>query len=90
MAKLNPEQEALVGAYKRTFLTDDGQKVLAHLKARVNRPMIPRGDAPIDTNWLIYFEAQRALVLEIMRKIETTFDAPQPANPIMENEDGRD
>lgn len=74
MPKLNKEQQARFGSYKRCFATDDGKYVLEDLKKMTHfyRAHFPSG-AAIDEKLLLYDEARRALVLGIIQKVEREF-----------------
>jgi hypothetical protein len=75
---LTREQYKLAEAYKMVFAGEDGQLVLADLRrlGNIDRPHLTSGDA-IDPNLLIFYEAQRTLVLGIIHKIEMNLDGPK-------------
>ena len=80
---MTPEQEALVGAYKRCFATDDGQAVLADLKKKstLNCTHV-QVHVGIDVNKLIWDEAQRSIILYIVGKVEANMEAVKPTHAI--------
>lgn len=78
----------LIIAYKATFGTPEGQRVLEDLKRKTSiaRPGIQPG-IPIDTHWLVYGEAQREFVLDIVRHVEADLDAEEQTMAISERID---
>jgi hypothetical protein len=71
------DQKDLVLAYKATFATETGKKVLEHLRrvGNIHSTRLVRGNG-FDVNQLIFDEAQRAFVLEIVRKVEMVLGQP--------------
>ena len=88
--ELDQERLQLIRDYKMVFTTTDaGRRVLDDLKSRVvlNHTAIQLGQ-PIDTSWLIYYEAQRVLVLGILAKVDIDLEAKDQtvATTIVEGE----
>jgi len=79
------DRKQLVMTYKRCFATEDGKRVLADLKRLTTfaTPAIlpSRG---VDTNKLIYDEAQRCVVLAIVAMVEADLDATPQTSAITE------
>ncbi len=75
--------------YKNVFAGEAGQRVLDDLKGltTINQNAIPTGQA-IDTGWLIYAEAQRVFVLNIIAKINVDIEAQ--SQEIAESEENED
>lgn len=85
---MTPEdkRKQLVMDYHNTFGSEHGKRVLADLKrlSTIDRPAMSPKPSPIDTNRLIYDEAQRSLVLYIIKNVETTLDEKKPTQTINE------
>jgi len=77
MSELSAEEKRiqLLRDYKNVFNSDAGRRVLDDLKkaTTLGCRAIPAGIS-IDTNWLIYDEAQRVFVLDILAKLEVDLD----------------
>lgn len=73
------EQRDLIVAYKATFGSDTGKAVLADLRNKtcMDRSAIVPGQ-PIDMNQVLYAEAQRAMVLYIIKKVEADLGPNTP------------
>ena len=84
---MTPEHRQLVAAYKKIFATDEGQQVLADLKrySTLSRPSIVPGQ-PIDLQRVLYDEAQRAVLLYVIRKLETSLEDVPPATAVSQDE----
>lgn len=84
---MTPEQEALVGAYKRCFTTDDGKVVLADLmkKSTFGKTNVTPSMG-IDPNRLIWDEAQRSIILYIVGKVEAKMEAVKPTHAVTDKE----
>ena len=68
----NEEEKALSQAFKETFATDHGKKVLEKLRGLTtfNKSSVSADKTKkIDVNRLIYDEGQRAIILYIDRQI---------------------
>jgi hypothetical protein len=77
---MEDEARQIAIAFKQTFNTEAGRTVLATLKdwALFDAPTIPNGQ-PLDTNWLIFYEAQRSLIQRIEKKVAVVLeDAAEP------------
>jgi len=66
---MNKQIEELKLAYRRTFNTEDGQKVLSDLKARFSFETTTFSNDPYET---AYNEGQRAACLLIVRMLSET------------------
>jgi hypothetical protein len=75
-AEREKERIQLIASYQRTFNTDDGKRVLEHLKKATN---FYRAHNPQN---LIVEEAKRALVLEIIENVKSEPDEPRQATAI--------
>jgi len=72
-----PEPQELIAAYQRTFASDDGVKVLADLKRLVPFDRPSMGLAACNKDQVFAEEAQRAIVLYIVSKVEANLDQEQ-------------
>jgi len=78
-------ERAILNDYVALFDTDVGRRVLENLKHRAGFYLtrVMRG-APIDPTRLVWYEAQRAFVLETVKRAE--FDFSKEVAPEKENE----
>jgi hypothetical protein len=74
---LNDSQKALIGSYKRCFATEDGATVLKDLRANSTMDRTATTAGRIKTKDLIWHEAQRSVILYILRKIAYDLDVKQ-------------
>jgi hypothetical protein len=91
MADREDQKKQLIVDYKQTFLTPQGQRVLEDLerKTTLHRSSVKPGQ-PIDTNRLIYDEAQRSMILYILQKMgKDPYEVKQSKAIQKENEDGK-
>jgi hypothetical protein len=90
MTREDEQREAdwkmLLSAYRATFGTADGIRVLNHLKKATNFHRAHFG-GKIDVNSLIAEEARRGLVLEIIANVEANPDTPEPETAITQKEE---
>lgn len=73
--KRTQEQRDLIMAYKTAFGTEAGKSVLADLrkKSGLDQPFVTLGE-PIDMPTVLYHEAQRAVILYVINKLQANLD----------------
>ena len=61
------ERQALVNAYKKVFLSEAGQKVLADMEVMCGLHSVSAKDCPYKT---YFYEGRRSVILEIKSKLK--------------------
>jgi hypothetical protein len=81
------QKKQLIIDYKQTFNTETGKRVLNDLKRKttLHRSSV-RPEKPIDTNRLVYDEAQRSMILYIIQMLEKDPYEARQEKAIKENE----
>jgi hypothetical protein len=86
------EQEAkrkqLLSDYRQTFGTEQGQRVIAHLRALTHLgDSHPLGVLGITDRQLVILEAKRELLSDIIKTVEANPDEPKDEEAITEKEE---
>jgi len=76
---------ALLAAFRATFTTPEGQRVLQHLRnsAGINRPIFlpPPGGGPLDTHAAAFRDGRHSILHEINELLAVPEDQEQPKPP---------
>ena len=88
---MTPEEQywQLVADYKGTFGTDEGKRVLAHLRMRcgVDDVTLPTGnDGHIDSHHLAANQGRKAVYVEIMNHVDKDVSEQKQTDAINEDE----